>query len=319
MKKFLCVLLVAFMLCGCSSKKSEESVSSENDRTDNSEELSELSILCPTGAPSFAFAGEILNHDQIEFVDGTDLLQAAFVNKEYDVIVAPSNLGAALAAKGASEYKMAAVLTWGNLYLIGTKEASLKEGKLAAFGEAAVPGKVWDTVKASMDIEFVEEYYNSASEVQTALISGNYQVGLIAEPAATATIAKAQQSGLELVFLADLQELWKETTGFEGGYPQAAIFVLEESYQADQKSYDALFERISSYCEETSASADKEQLIDDIDQSGAETFGIASSAVVAKTWDKMNIRFSPAKGNEKNLEAFLKLFGIENIENLILQ
>lgn len=318
MKKFLCAFLAVLMLCGCSTKESSES-SKQSEISDNTEEeVSQLSVLAPTGAPSFAFAKEVLNNEKIEFVDGTDVLQAAFVNKEYDVIIAPSNFGAALAVKGASEYKLAAVLTWGNLYLIGKDEETLKEGKIAAFGEAAVPGKIWNTVKGNLNDEFSEEYYNSAADVQTALISGNYQVGLIAEPAATATINKAQQAGIELVFLADLQELWKEATGYEGGYPQAAIFVLEEKYNADQKSYDALFESIQNYCEEVSAS-DKSQLISDIDQSGSDKFGIASSAIVAKTWDKMNIRFAYAKENEENLSAFLKLFGIEDIENLILK
>ena len=59
---------------------------------------------------------------------------------EYDIIVAPSNLGMTLAAKGADQYELAAVITWGNLYLVAEDEDALnEEGELAAFGEAAVP------------------------------------------------------------------------------------------------------------------------------------------------------------------------------------
>ncbi len=319
MRKLICILLILFVFAGCSTNVEDGSseVSGSEISQDNVE-LSELSILCPTGAPSFAFAHEVQENDKLEFVDGTDLLQAAFVNKEYDVIIAPSNLGAMLAKKGASDYKIAAILTWGNLYVIGTNEEALDEGRIATFGEAAVPQKIWDTVKGSLDIDFAEEYYNSASDVQTALIGGSYQVGLIAEPAATATITKAKQSDLELSVLLDLQELWQNTTGFEGGYPQAAIFVLEENYKADQESYDALFERIASYSQSVTNS-DKSDLIADIDLTGADAFGIASSAIVAKTWDKMNIRFAYAKDHEENLKSFLNLFGIEEVEDLILR
>lgn len=319
MKKLLSGLLVLLLIAGCSSAQSSESEESSSETSEIvQEEINQLSVLCPSGAPSFAFAKELQSNDTIEIVDGTDLLQAAFVNQEYDVIVAPSNFGAALASKGASDYKMVAVLTWGNLYVIGTDEDALASGEMAAFGDGAVPGKVWETVKEALDIEFHEEYYNSAADVQAALISGNFNVGLIAEPAATATITKAAQSGIELSFLLDLQELWQQVTGNEGGYPQAAIFVLEDKYNEDKASYDALFDNISAYIEETAAS-DKSQLIADVDAVGAETFGIAQSAVVAKTWDTMNIRFAYAKDHKENLLNFLQVFGIESLDNLIIE
>ena len=45
---------------------------------------------------------------------------------------------------------MAGVLTWGNLYLI--QNEAVNNNELAAFGEQAVPGKIFNLVKDSNDI-----------------------------------------------------------------------------------------------------------------------------------------------------------------------
>ena len=48
----------------------------------------------------------------------------------------------------------------------------------------------------------------------------------MAEPAATATLAKAKANGETLKIVASVQELYQKQTGSsEAGYPQAAIFV----------------------------------------------------------------------------------------------
>ena len=43
-------------------------------------------------------------------------------------IVAPINVGAQLLAKGATTYRLDSVLTWGNLYVVGT-EGSTERGR----------------------------------------------------------------------------------------------------------------------------------------------------------------------------------------------
>ena len=62
------------------------------------QERSAVHILCPTGAPSLALVGEyenITKDGNIQLVDGTDQLIAELTkaDSEYDIIIAPINLG----------------------------------------------------------------------------------------------------------------------------------------------------------------------------------------------------------------------------------
>src|SRR5699024_6380508 len=142
-----------------------------------------------------------------------DVLQSelAKADGEYDIIVAPSNLGMTLAAKGADQYELAAVITWGNLYLVAEDEDALnEEGELAAFGEAAVPQLV---LQNAIDLDSITPsvtYHNAVSDAQAQLLSGKADVALLAEPAVSATIAKGKEAGKDLKVIADLQQLYAE-------------------------------------------------------------------------------------------------------------
>ena len=208
--KYLFCLLMLLMLVGCNSNTSSTNIN----------------ILCPVGAPALSFVSEYENINKtgkIDFVDGSDQLIAELSknNSDYDIIVAPINLGAKLIQNKQSDYKIKGIITWGNLYYVGTSDNDLKEtGELALFGEGAVPQKIVDTVKINTSL--TPKYYQSATLVQQQLLSGNVKVGMLAEPLASATIAKAKQNNLELSIIADLQKSYDQN-----GYPQAAILLQQ--------------------------------------------------------------------------------------------
>ena len=138
------ILAVSMTACSTQSSKQEEKESKKEEP---------IKILAPMGAPSLSLLGLYGNQNvTIDTVDGTDVLRAQLAKKdgEYDAIIAPINLGAALLSKDKSAYLLDSVVTWGNLYIIGSDEADLqKEGMFAAFGEKAVPQKV---LESSMDL-----------------------------------------------------------------------------------------------------------------------------------------------------------------------
>ena len=138
-RKITLILFLVLLISGCTVKQETE-----------------LSILVPMGAPSIAVI-PILKDDvhSVNLVSGTDPLQAALIspNPEYDIIIAPINLGASLISKNSSQYRLWGVVTWGNLYIVGENESVLKEeGTLALFGENAVPQKIFDSVKSKIEI-----------------------------------------------------------------------------------------------------------------------------------------------------------------------
>lgn len=288
--KFLLCFITLFALTGCSNNESEPE---------------QANILCPIGAPSLAFVSEYENinkNGKIDFVDGSDQLVAELSKKdsEYDIIVAPINLGAKLIAAKQTEYRIQGVITWGNLYYVGTSKDALKQtGEIGLFGESAVPQKIVDTVK--IDTTLTPKYYQSATLVQQQLLSGNIQVGMLAEPLASATIAKAKQANLELTIIADLQKAYGND-----GYPQAAIFVK------DGKDYDKLFKAIDTF-----TNNDYEGLKDYLDKIGIENLGLPSVEITVKSIERQNIHYKSASDCTKQIKDFLKLFNIKYSQDMI--
>lgn len=275
-----------------------------------------LNILAPKGATALPLAKIITeNIHSVTTVDGSDVLQAALVNPEpeYDIIIAPTNLGVKLAAAGKTTYKLIDILTWGNLYLVGPSDA-LENGKdIALFGENAVVGLVFEDLYS--DLALNKTYYPSVAEAQAALLSDNADVALLAEPAATATIAKAQESGKELTIIADLQQMWQEKYG--SSYPQAGIFVLEESYENDQANIDMLINDIKSFVDE--ANSNNEMVIDIVDQVGSDVLGVPNGNIASKTWNRLNLDVVAAKDAQEQLKNFLQLFGINDIDGAFIK
>ncbi|MDD2592051.1 MAG: hypothetical protein PHP11_03985, partial [Erysipelotrichaceae bacterium] len=208
--KRLIVFVLVLILVGCSNQTVVD-------------EAKALSVLAPKGAPGLSVVGyaDTYGDEKITLVDGTDVISAALLNPipEYDVIIAPINLGALTITKG-SDYRLLGVITWGNLYLVGNTKLVDSELPLAMFGEGAVPQKV---VENAIDLSTLNkdiQYFNSVADVQVALLTEKAAYGLLAEPLLTATLAKATQSDIDLEVIYDIQaeyNIKNNTTG----YPQA--------------------------------------------------------------------------------------------------
>ena len=278
MKKiFLMLMMVGVILTGCSTSKSAD----------------EMKILTPNGAPALSLVGvyeDVTKNGKINIVEGSDLVSSELMkaDSEYDAIVAPINLGCQLLAKGKTDYKLAGVLTWGNLYLV--ENEGVQNNELAAFGEQAVPGMIFKLVKDSNDVmkNAKVTYYNAVSDVQAQVLAGKVQYALMAEPAATATIAKAKQNGKTIKNIASLQELYqKQTNSKQAGYPQAAIFVK------NKEDVKELLVKLDEFTNKEAVKEDNniEELVNKI---GAETFGVPNAAIAAKTWKNQNIHYQEA-------------------------
>lgn len=284
-------LLMMMTLVGCSNDKKAE--------------VTAYNVLCPTGAPSLGFVSEyeeITKNGKMDLVEGSDQLVAELSKKDsqYDIIVAPINLGAKLIAGKQTDYKIAGVLTWGNLYYVGTSEDALQgQGEIALFGQGAVPEKIVNTV--AIETTLAPTYYHSASLVQQQLLAGKVEVGLLAEPLASATIAKAKQSGLSLSIIKDLQKEYGEQ-----GYPQAAIFVKGDS------DYQELFNKIDAF-----TNNGYDGLQEDLEKIGIEKLQLPSVDITVKSIDRQNVHYKKASDVKKEIEAFLKVFNITYSDDML--
>ncbi len=303
LKKIVKVFLAAALsigLAACSSGENEEV------------KLEPVKILCPTGAPGLSLLGA-LNNDlvTVDFVEGTDVLTAEMAKEdsEYDIIVAPTNLGAKIYTNSPN-YNLDAVLTWGNLYLVGKEGVDLSTANIAAFGEGAVPGMVFKNV---YDVDTMNvTWYNSVQEAQQALLTGQVDAALLAQPVAAATIAKGSEQGLNLSVVSDLQELWQTTNEMDiKGFPQASLFVKKDSEEKVSYVLDGIKTFLNSVDDEAISAA--------IEAVGADKLGIPNAQLAVKTWKAQNINFVSGKDAKKDIEAFLKVFNMELPEGLIVE
>lgn len=300
--KITLFLLLFMLLSGCTEK-----------------EEATLKLLVPMGAPSISVL-PLLNENihSVNLVSGTDPLQAALIspNPEYDIIIAPVNLGASLISKNSSQYRLWGVVTWGNLYIVGENEEVFgSEGTLALFGENAVPQKIFDVVKEKININMNVAYFPSVNDAQAQLLTQKASAAMLAQPLAAATIAKAKEGGKELKIIANLQTLWKESTGTEN-YPQAAIFVLESSYDKNKTLIEKQISDMKDYVD--ACWGESSTLEADITSLTPEKLGLPSAKLVATVFKGMNVKIEAALDVEEELKAFLQLFGLTNIRELII-
>ena len=271
-----------------------------------------ISILCPQGAPALATLGTVDNEMvTIDYVQGTDVLSAELAKKdsEYDIIVAPLNLGTKLYGK-TQAFQLDSIVTWGNLFLIGPE--NYEGASVAAFGEKAIPQMVFNYVLADQINETPVTYYASVAEAQQALLTNQAQVALLAQPAATATIAKAKEQGKEFTVLYDLQKGWSKKTGSEiAGYPQAALFVKADN----EKDVTYVKEAMKDFVE----NSDDEAIEKAVDEVSAEKLGLPNAKIAAKTFKAQHIALEDAKDVQEEIQTFLQLFGIEIPADFIIE
>lgn len=287
--KLLAVLsLVVLTACSQSSKAPEK-----------------INVLVPQGAPALATVS-ITNSEyaNVTTVSGSDPLTSELAkgDSEYDVIIAPINLGAKMIESGNTSFRLSAVITWGNLYIVGTSEYKAGD-ELAAFGENAVPGKILANAGYTDHVT----YYSSVQDVQAQLLSGKVQAGLLAEPAATASINKAKEQGITLSVIKDLQE----TDNDQKGYPQAAVFVKEGS---EDKASDALAQMEAFLNKDAS---DTEKLTTLIEAVGVETLGVPNAKIAVASWERQNLKYVNAHDVQAEITDFLKLFKITYNEAML--
>jgi hypothetical protein len=193
------------------------------------------------------------------------------------------------------------------LYIVGTDESALsEEGMFAAFGEAAVPQKV---LMSSMDMDTIKgeiKYFGSANEVSGTLLAKKANAGLLAEPAVTATIAKAKQQGIELKVLKDLQKEYQQKNNTpSNGYPQAALFVKKGSEEKLSSAYDKMEE----FANKTSLE-DENAIVEAVQKATPEKLGIPNAEIAQKSWKRQNIRVVKAVDVKDDINTFLKQFNI---------
>ena len=233
MKKLIAILLsivsvfTVFAFSACGDKR--------NDFT-----YPTLSVYAPDGAPALSIAKFIADGEN--FVNGVEtvyqVVAASSIGQvmqqgKGDIIIMPINAASKLyAANAENPYKMAGVITHGNLYIMCKEDLTLNDLKgkvVGVIGQGNVPDLTFKAVLNAAGIEYEPsdtaingkaalKYYSAASDLLPALKQGAIAVGLVPEPAANKLVGMDNSFKYAL----DLQELYDADAK---AYPQAAVMV----------------------------------------------------------------------------------------------
>ncbi len=231
MKKFLSMILVAMLLLSCTACAESYTIKAS----------------APSGAPALALAAlAVQNPDDYTFV-AAETISAEFANATADFIVAPVNAGAKLYKMGKSTYKLAAVVSWGNLYIASQKEnftlEDLNGAVVTLFGENTINAAVVNYALQQNGITPASvEYLASAANTQTLLLTDAEAIVVTAEPALTAAKMKNDK-----VTAYAVNDLYKAATGYEG-YTQAALFVKAETAEKYPEVVAAYLKQVEEAC-----------------------------------------------------------------------
>lgn len=218
---------------------------------------------CPDGAPALSIAGFIAEKENFDsdkpisynVVSATEI-NNAILKEDADFVIMPLNTATKLYKNaGSSNYKMVAVITHGNFYLMSKTTLNSAEDLLGKVIHVPQSGKVPDlTLQASLsakNIPFesgdapiegkVVLNYSlvEAGNIVRGMMAGNagIEIGLIPEPAATNLSAKGFGYQLSLQELYDVENK---------SYPQAVLMVKESIVKREK---ELIFDMANSFAE----------------------------------------------------------------------
>lgn len=293
MKKKLILLTIVPLLGGCSKSYDHN-----------------LTIITPTGAPALAFYN-VAKDEGFETNSDASAIIPMMKEGQKDIVVLPTNVGVNAITNLGVEYKIAATITFGNLYVAATGHDDDgimdKDDYIVLFQEKSVPDLIFHAVYGDELNEGIH-YVGNVSFAAQCLMSGkdvtsnNEDVDyvLIAEPA-FATVKSKKSSVKEY---ANLQTKYIEK--YHAEIFQASVFVKNGVNAGSFLS--SLQSDISNVLTTSNLFIEKTQGID----KPQDLFGVDPSvaATLTKNNNRMGLGFKYAKDNKGGIDKFLSIFGI---------
>jgi len=236
---------------------------------------------------------------QFDVIIDPKLLVPALLKGEYQAAVVPANMGALLTAKGAP-YRIAAVVGYGVIYMVGTGDpmkdiSGLTDKTLYLSGKGATPDYLTQYFLDKADLvpgENIQlDFSYTHPDLTKALISGLVDYALLPEPFTTTALMANEN----LSVLLDYQEQWTDLNG--SNYPISVLLVSDELTEQE----DLLLAYLNSYSDS----------IDWVNKHAAEAAALApglgftlKEAVLKEAIGRCNLQYTGLEESRAQLDQF---------------
>lgn len=257
-------------------------------------------VTSPNGAPALALASLAVQNPENYTYVAAETIAAEFANNKADFIIAPVNAGAKLFKMGKSSYKLAAVVTWGNLYFASQKKnfkiKDIKKSEITIFGENTINASVaLDVLQKNKTAPKTVNYLGSAAATQALLLSDSNAIVLTAEPALTAASMKNKN-----ITAYALNDLYKKATGFDG-FAQAGLFVRAETIEQHPQEVADFLKLAQESCEKCTND------VPAVAKAAAQLEIMPNAKIAESAIPNCAIRFLGAKEAKAQVEATAKI------------
>ena len=228
------------------------------DDSSSSLEKTEFSFVAPDGAPALSIAKFINDNENFGFENTNFNYEVVSANNigsymqqgKADFMIMPVNAASKLYKANTSDpYKMVAVITHGNLFLMSSDNSQtledLKGKVVGVIGQGLVPDLTFRAILSDNNLiddvvtgdtategKITLRYFSQAPDMIPLLKQGVISVGLLPEPACTNLTKVASEKTWTRV---DVQELYDSQTK---AYPQAVLMVKSSVYSAHKTQID---------------------------------------------------------------------------------
>ena len=259
-----------------------------------------VKVSAPNGAPSLSLATLAQKNPENYTFVSAETIPAEFASNKADFIIAPINAGAKLFKMGKSTYRLAAVVTWGNLYFASQRKKfkmkDIKKNGITLFGENTINSSIALAVLKENKISPKKvEYLAGAANTQSLLLSDKNAIVLTAEPALTAAKMKNQN-----ITSYALNDFFKKSFGFNG-FAQAGLFVRSETAENESDA-------VKSFLRDAEESAKKcTSDVQTVAKAAVELEILPNEKVALSAIPNCAIRFVNAKEAKKIVEQTAKI------------
>ncbi len=295
----------------------------------NEEDEAYKMVITPSGAPTVTFYQQALD-GHLETRDTPSLVVAELQEDRFGVVVCDLTSGLNSIIENEADYKLARMITGGNLYLVGidhdekdNSDMPTADDYIVNFGETSLPSVVYKFLFPELvdSTHYVNAVADAGAVLKTHLNEGEtVDYVLVAQPVLyniMSGLSEEEQSARHVICC--LRDTWAEVTGQAAVIPQAGLFINQTMYKK-HKSYfegflDELDDQITTCIEDPALMKSKinEYSTDPTEQSAL--FGFtADVAYAVQTYESSPNGFAlvtPEEQDSLDIQLFMETLGYE--------